>query len=66
MVYYGIVLSDCQSGEVDVSRYSLDNVESLSMVIGDNDDIFIPARAAASASSLSIASFSAPAGISPL
>lgn len=66
VVYDGIVLSDCQSGEVDVSRYSLDNVESLSMVIGDNDDIFIPARAAASAASLSIASFRAPAGKSPL
>lgn len=66
VVYDGIVLSDCQSGEVDISRYSLDNVESLSMVIGDNDDIFIPARAAASSASLSISSFRASAGESPL
>lgn len=66
VVYDGIVLSDSQSGEVDISRYSLDNVEELTMVIGDNDDIFIPARAAASASSLSISSFKPSASESPL
>lgn len=66
VAYDGIVLSDCQNGEVDVARYSLDNVESLSMVIGDNDDIFIPARAAASAASLSISSFRAADSQTPL
>ena len=34
--YDGIMLSDCQSGEIDLSRYSLDNVDQLSLVIGDN------------------------------
>ena len=42
--YDGVMLSECQSGEIDLSRYSLDNVEGLSLTIGDNDDIFIPAR----------------------
>lgn len=42
--YDGVMLSDCQSGEIDLSRYSLENVDELSLVIGDNDDIFIPAR----------------------
>lgn len=42
--YDGIMLSDCQSGQIDLSRYSLENVENLSLVIGDNDDIFIPAK----------------------
>lgn len=42
--YDGVMLSECQSGEIDLSRYSLDNVERLSLVIGDNDDIFMPAR----------------------
>ncbi|MBO5614509.1 MAG: TonB-dependent receptor [Prevotella sp.] len=42
--YDGIMLSECQSGEIDLSRYSLDQVDHLSLVIGDNDDIFIPAR----------------------
>lgn len=66
VAYDGVVLSDCQSGEVDIARYSLDNVESLSVVIGDNDDIFVPARMAALASSLSINSHSAPAAKGPL
>lgn len=60
VVYDGISLSDCQSGQIDVSRYSLDNVGSLSMIIGDNDDIFIPARAAASAATLSISTIGLP------
>ena len=42
--YDGVMLSECQSGEIDLSRYSLDNVDHLSLVVGDNDDIFIPAR----------------------
>ncbi|MBO7660191.1 MAG: Plug domain-containing protein, partial [Bacteroidaceae bacterium] len=42
--YDGVMLSECQGGEIDLSRYSLDNVGSLSLVIGDNEDIFIPAR----------------------
>ncbi len=60
VVYDGISLSDCQSGQIDVSRYSLDNVGSLTMIIGDNDDIFIPARAAASAATLSISTIGLP------
>ncbi|MBR4920682.1 MAG: TonB-dependent receptor [Prevotella sp.] len=44
--YDGVMLSECQSGEIDLSRYSLDNVGNLSLTIGDNDDIFIPARQA--------------------
>ncbi len=42
--YDGVMLSECQSGEIDLSRYSLENVHSLMLVVGDNDDIFIPAR----------------------
>ncbi len=52
--YDGVMLSECQSGEIDLSRYSLDNVELLSLVIGDNDDIFIPARQASTPAVLSI------------
>lgn len=66
VVYDGIVLSDSRSGEVDVARYSLDNVESLSMTIGDNDDIFQPARIAGSAASFAISSFRSPDPDKPL
>lgn len=52
--YDGVVLSEVQGGSVDVSRYSLDNVGALQLTVGDNADIFIPSRAAASAASLEI------------
>lgn len=58
--YDGIMLSDCQSGEIDLSRYSLDNVEQLSLVIGDNDDIFIPARNASASAVLNIQTIGMP------
>lgn len=54
VVFDGVPLSDVQSGQIDLSRYSIDNVKNVSMVIGDNDDIFIPARLAASAATVSI------------
>jgi len=60
VVYDGVALSDCQSGQIDVSRYSLDNVNSLSLIVGDNDDIFIPAKNAASAASLHISTLKTP------
>lgn len=56
VIYDGATLSDAQSGQIDLQRYSTDNVGQLSLVVGDNEDIFIPARAAASAASLTIAS----------
>lgn len=58
--YDGILLSDCQSGEIDLSRYSLDNVEQLSLVIGDNDDIFIPARNTSTSAVLNIQTIGMP------
>lgn len=60
VIYDGIVLSDCQNGNVDLSRYSLDNVASLSLIVGDNSDIFIPAKASASAASIIISTMSVP------
>ncbi len=52
--YDGILLGESQGGEIDVARYSLANVRTVKLTIGDNDDIFIPARQAASAAVLSI------------
>lgn len=50
--YDGVAVSDLQSGQVDLSRFTLDNIRSLSLAIGDNDDIFLPARTVASAATL--------------
>lgn len=52
VVYDGIALSDCQTGEIDLSRYSLNQLSSLSLVIGDGDNIFQPARNHAAAATL--------------
>ena len=52
--YDGVLLSECQSGEIDLSRYSLDNVNHLALVVGDNSDIFIPARNATTPATLQI------------
>lgn len=60
VIYDGVMLSDCQSGKIDLSRYSLDNLGSVSMVIGDNSDIFIPAKAASSAATVILSSVSLP------
>ena len=52
--YDGVMLSECQSGEIDLSRYSLDNVDNLMLTVGDNADIFIPARNATTPATLTI------------
>ena len=62
VTYDGVMLSDCQSGEIDISRYSLDNVSELALTVGDNDDIFIPAKQASTPSTLSIQTLRLPSG----
>ena len=52
VVYDGIALSDCQTGEIDLSRFSLDHLSSVSLVIGDGDNIFQPARNQTAAATL--------------
>ena len=52
VVYDGVALSDCQTGHIDLSRYSLDNIRNLSLTVGDNEDIFIPAKNASTAATL--------------
>ena len=60
VVYDGIALSDCQTGEIDLSRFSLDQLSSVSLFIGDNDDIFQPARNQAAAATLYLETQSRP------
>jgi len=54
VAYDGITLTDCQTGQIDIGRYSIDNVELLSLNIGDGNTIFQPARMFASSGLLSI------------
>lgn len=52
--YDGVTVTDAQNGQIDISRFSLDNVEQVSLSIGQSDDIFQTARMYASAGALNI------------
>ncbi|MDR3252989.1 MAG: TonB-dependent receptor, partial [Tannerella sp.] len=52
--YDGVTVSDAQSGQIDISRFTLDNIEMISLSMGQSDDIFRPARLYASAGALEI------------
>lgn len=52
--YDGITLNDCQNGQTDIGRYSLDNVNVVSLTNGQSDRIFQTARQFASAAVLDI------------
>ncbi|OJV42891.1 MAG: ligand-gated channel [Bacteroidales bacterium 36-12] len=56
--YDGIAITDCQTGQIDIGRFSLDNVDVLSLHNGQSDNIFQPARLFASASLLNIRTLS--------
>lgn len=44
VIYDGAALSEVRGGQIDLSRYSLTNLSSISLNVGDADDIYIPAR----------------------
>lgn len=52
--YDGIAVTDCQTGQIDIGRFSLENVDRLVLSNGQGEQIFQPARLFASAGTLSI------------
>lgn len=52
--YDGVTISNTQAGQIDIGRYSLDNVQSIALAVGENDDIMQTARHLASAGVLYI------------
>lgn len=54
----GIGMSDAQNGQIDIGRFSLDNVDMLSLTNGQSDRIFQSARQFASAAVLDIKTLS--------
>ena len=56
--YDGVHVSDFQSGQVDLGKFSLDNISFVSLLVGlgSQDDIFKPARLFASANLLEMTS----------
>lgn len=55
--YDGVALSDIQSGQIDLQRYTLSGVKQVSLTVGDGTDIFVSARSAALPSMLNINTF---------
>lgn len=44
VAYDDIALTDCQTGQIDLGKLSLENVGSIALVVGLDDHIFVPAR----------------------
>ena len=54
--YDGVSVGDCQSGQVDLSRFALSNLSSITLTVGQGDNLFVPARQLASAATINISS----------
>lgn len=54
VTYDGVQVGDCQSGQVDLSRFTLDNVSLVSLQIGQEDNIDQSAKAYTSAGLINI------------
>lgn len=54
LAFDGLPVADCQSGQVDFSKFPTDNVQTLSLTTGTSDDIFLPARLIAAANLVSM------------
>ena len=54
ILYDGIAITNTQSGQIDIGQFSLDNIDMLSLTIGQSDNIFKTARATASVGVLDI------------
>ena len=52
--YDGVAISNTQAGQIDVGRFSLDNVSTLSLAIGHDDNMLQSARLFASAGVVNI------------
>lgn len=52
--YDGTPVSNCQAGQIDIGRFSLDNVGTLSLAVGQTDDMLQCAKLYASAAVLGI------------
>lgn len=52
--YDGVMLSDVQTGQIDLSRFTLNGVEEIRLLVGDNFNLLQTARSAASAAGVEI------------
>lgn len=57
VAYDGVTLSDAQTGQIDMSRFSLAAIDELSLIVGDNFDLLQTPRGAAAAATVNISTF---------
>lgn len=60
VIYDGIAISDAQNGQIDISRFNLYDISSVSVSIGHEDNIYCSARHLTSAGTLRIDSSGPP------
>jgi vitamin B12 transporter len=58
VLYDGIAIADAQGGQIDLGKFSLDNIDNIQLYNSNSTDILLPARAFASASLLTLKSSS--------
>lgn len=58
--YDGVPVSNCQGGQIDIGRFSLDNISTISLAVGNNDELLQPATLFASAAVLGITTMQPP------
>ena len=56
VIYDDVQIGDCQSGQIDLSRFTLDNIALISLLIGQDDNIYQSAKTYASAGMINISS----------
>jgi vitamin B12 transporter len=58
ILYDGIAIADAQGGQIDLGKFSLDNIDEIQLYNSNSTDILLPARAFASASLITLKSSS--------
>ncbi len=58
VLYDGISIGDAQGGQIDLGKFSLDNIEQIQLANSNPSELLLPARAFATASLLSLKSSS--------
>ena len=56
ITYDGVAISDAQNGQVDISRFFLDDLDEVKVAVGQQDNIFISARSQAGSGTLHLKS----------
>lgn len=57
VLYDGIPLTDCQTGQIDLGKLSLENVSAIELTVGTDEHVLLPARAHSYSNLIKISTF---------